>query len=120
MQVGFTLLHNTKYSPLTRLSKVGVHYKAIRFAPTMKCPWIRYSNKELSKKIVLTHKQPATGTPYPQVSQVSSKISLSLGKKTKITAFNGDYHQPAAPKRYATVEADLRVVIWLTDLAISK
>ena len=33
MQVGFTLLYNTKYSPLTRLSQVGVYYKAIKICP---------------------------------------------------------------------------------------
>jgi len=45
----------------------------------MKCPWIRHSNKELSKKIVLAHKQPQQ-EHLSQVSQVSSKISCLLVK----------------------------------------
>jgi hypothetical protein len=40
--------------------------------------------------------------------------------KTEITAFSGDYHQPAIPERYATVEADPQVVIYYAGLAISK
>jgi len=53
--------------------------------------------------------QPATGTPYPQVSQVSGK-DLPV-EKTKITAFRGDYHRPAAPARHAAVQVDPQVVI---------
>ena len=59
--------------------------------------------------------QPATGTPYPQVSQVSG-IDLPVWK-TRITAFSEDYHGPAAPPRHTAVQVDLRVVIWWAGLA---
>ena len=56
-----------------------------------------------------------TGTPYPQVSQVSG-TDLPV-RKTRITAFSEDYHKPAAPLRHAAVQVDLRVVTWRAGLA---
>ena len=70
-------------------------------------------------KIVLVHKQPVTASTLSP-GLTCFKQDLPVLVKTGITAFSGDYHQPAAPQRYTTVKADLQVVIWPIDLAISK
>ncbi|EIW51417.1 uncharacterized protein TRAVEDRAFT_137429, partial [Trametes versicolor FP-101664 SS1] len=55
--------------------------------------------------------------PCFPISQVSDQLSQSV--RTRITAFNEDYQQPAAPKRCAQPR---RIPEWLiaTGLAIGK
>jgi hypothetical protein len=83
--------------------------------PHLKCSLVCCSHTWHSAVKRTSTVQPATGTPYPQVSQVSG-IDLPV-QKTKITAFCGDYHKPAAPMRHAAVQVDPQVVIWWTGLA---
>jgi hypothetical protein len=72
---------STPYRPPGRLPEVGVRHEATVFTPTIKCPWIRHKHLSLSE-VNRTHtKHPATGTPYPQVSHVSGKISPSFTRR---------------------------------------
>jgi hypothetical protein len=77
--------------------------------PHLKCSLVCRSCTQRSTVKCTGTIQPATGTPYPQVSQV---LGTDLPVfQTGITAFGEDYHGPAAPIRHAAVQADLRVVI---------
>jgi hypothetical protein len=73
--------HSTQYQPPGRLSEVGVRHEATIFTPTIKCPWIHRKHMSLSEANRTHIKRPATGTPYPQVSQVPGKISLSFTRQ---------------------------------------
>jgi hypothetical protein len=73
--------HTTPYQPPGRLSEVGIRHEATIFAPTIKCPWIHHKHMSLSEANRTHVKHPATGTPYPQVSQVPGKISLSFARQ---------------------------------------
>jgi hypothetical protein len=95
-----------------RLSKAGFRHKAITLAPTMKCPLIRRSSEQRSESH--TNCKPPANRNTLSPGLTSSKQDPPVLVETEVTAFSGDYHQPAAPKRYATVKADLRVV-HLTD-----
>jgi hypothetical protein len=74
--------HNTPYWSPKRLPGVGVRHEATVFAPTIKCPWIRRKCTLLSEANRTCTEHPATGTPYPQVSQVPGKISLSFTRQS--------------------------------------
>ena len=90
-----------------KLSRVGVRYEA-KMPPHFKCSLIRCSYVRRSTEKCTSTTQPATGTPYPQASQVSG-TDLPV-QRTRITAFGGDYHEPAAPIRHAAVQVDPQVV----------
>jgi hypothetical protein len=77
--------------------------------PHSKCSLVCRGRAQHSTVKCTSVAQPATGTPYPQVSQVSG-TDLPV-QKTKITAFSEDYRGPAAPTRHAAVQADLQLVI---------
>ena len=77
--------------------------------PHSKCSLVCHSHARRSAVKRTSVARPATGTPYPQVSQVSG-TDLPV-QKTKITAFSEDYRGPAAPTRHTAVQADLQVVI---------
>lgn len=87
---------------------MGVRYKA-RDAPTLEVLFGLLQMHSAFHMKCTSVIQPATGTPYPQVSQVPG-TDLPV-QKTKITAFSGDYHRPAAPPRHAAVQVDPQVVI---------
>jgi hypothetical protein len=72
---------STPYRPPKRPSEVGVRHEATVVAPTIKCPWIRRKRKPLSEANRTRRERPATGTPYPQVSQVPGKISPSFVRR---------------------------------------
>jgi len=76
--------------------------------PHSKCSLIRCSYVRHSTEKCTSTTQPATGTPYPQVSQVSG-TDLPV-QRTRITAFGEDYHGPAAPARHAAAQVDPQVV----------
>lgn len=86
---------------------MGVRYEAL-MPPHLKCSLICCSCTRHSTVKCTSTIQPATETPYPQVSQVSG-IDLPVFQ-TGITAFSEDYHGPAAPLRHTAVQVDLRVV----------
>jgi hypothetical protein len=67
---------------------VGVCYKA-RMPPHLKCSLVCCSRTLRSTVRCTSIIQPAAGTPYPQVSQVSG-TDLPV-QKTRITAFSEDY-----------------------------
>jgi hypothetical protein len=67
----------------------------LEMPPHFKCSLVHRSCAQRSTTKCTSTTQPATGTPYPQVSQVSGTDLLVQG--TRITAFCEDYHRPAAP-----------------------
>jgi hypothetical protein len=83
--------------------------------PHLKCSLVRCRCTWRSTVKCTSTIQPATGTPYPQVSQVPG-TDLPV-QKTRITAFSEDYRRPAAPSRHAAVWVDPQVVICRAGLA---
>ena len=89
-----------KHPLLTSHIKAGsfpgwVFVTRLEMPPHFKCPLIHHSHTQLSTVKCTSKMQPVTGTPYPQVSQVSG-TDLPV-QWTRITAFSEDYHRPAAP-----------------------
>ena len=109
---------NTLYWPSTfkwEAFQGGRSLQGFEMPPHLKCSLICCSCNLRSAVKRTSTIQPATGTPYPQVSQVLG-TDLPV-RKTRITAFDEDYQRPAAPLRHAAVQVDPRVVIWRAGLA---
>jgi len=89
-----------KHHLLTSRTKAGsflwwVFVTRLEMPPHLKCSLVHRSHAQRSTVKRTSTAQPATRTPYPQVSQVSG-TDLPV-QRTRITAFGEDYHGPAAP-----------------------